>query len=48
LLQAWIDGYRNTTEFLRARLRIGAAEARRLLALAEDLPPRTARLDEAT
>ncbi|MCU1553573.1 MAG: hypothetical protein JWM13_1059, partial [Arthrobacter sp.] len=35
------DGYRNTTEFLRARLRIGAAEARRRLALAEDLLPRT-------
>jgi hypothetical protein len=33
------DGYRNTMEFLRARLRIGAAEARRRLALAEDLLP---------
>ncbi|MDF9751789.1 hypothetical protein M2428_003260, partial [Arthrobacter sp. ES3-54] len=29
------DGYRNTAEFLRARLRIGAAEARRRLSLAE-------------
>jgi hypothetical protein len=35
------DGYRNTTEFLRARLRIGAGEARRRLALAEDVLPRT-------
>ena len=35
------DGYRNTTEFLRARLRISAAEARRRLALAGDLLPRT-------
>ncbi|CAI3796647.1 HNH endonuclease signature motif containing protein [Pseudarthrobacter sp. MM222] len=35
------DGYRNTTEFLRARLRISAPEARRRLALAEDLLPRT-------
>ncbi|MCB5292486.1 HNH endonuclease signature motif containing protein [Arthrobacter sp. SO3] len=34
------DGYRNTTEFLRARLRIGAAEARRRLSLAETLLPR--------
>ncbi|KQN86480.1 hypothetical protein ASE96_12955 [Arthrobacter sp. Leaf69] len=34
------DGYRNTTEFLRARLRISAAEARRRLALAGDLLPR--------
>ena len=34
------DGYRNTAEFLRARLRIGAAEARRRLALAEGLLPR--------
>ncbi|MCU1533510.1 MAG: hypothetical protein JWO49_3081, partial [Arthrobacter sp.] len=33
------DGYRNTTEFLRARLRISAPEARRRLALAEDLLP---------
>ncbi len=35
------DGYRNTVEFLRARLRISAAEARRRLALSEDLLPRT-------
>nr|WP_043438246.1 HNH endonuclease signature motif containing protein [Arthrobacter sp. UNC362MFTsu5.1] len=35
------DGCRNTTEFLRARLRIGAGEARRRLALAETLLPRT-------
>ncbi|CAI3793545.1 HNH endonuclease signature motif containing protein [Pseudarthrobacter sp. MM222] len=35
------DGYRNTTEFLRARLRISAPEARRRLTLAEDLLPRT-------
>ncbi|KIS26209.1 HNH endonuclease [Arthrobacter sp. SPG23] len=35
------DGCRNTTEFLRARLRIGAAEARRRLALAEAVLPRT-------
>ncbi len=34
------DGYRNTVEFLRARLRIGAAEARRRLSLAEALLPR--------
>ncbi|MDZ4092043.1 MAG: hypothetical protein U1D68_12680, partial [Arthrobacter sp.] len=34
------DGYRNTTEFLRARLRISAAEARRRLSLAERLLPR--------
>ena len=34
------DGYRNTAEFLRARLRIGAAEARRRLSLAEGLLPR--------
>ncbi len=34
------DGYRNTTEFLRARLRIGAAEARRRLSLAGSLLPR--------
>ncbi|MCB5273934.1 hypothetical protein BJG92_01460 [Arthrobacter sp. SO5] len=34
------DGYRNTTEFLRARLRISAAEARRRLCLAECLLPR--------
>ncbi|CAN7295057.1 DUF222 domain-containing protein [Arthrobacter sp. LjRoot14] len=35
------DGCRNTTEFLRMRLRIGAGEARRRLALAEALLPRT-------
>ncbi|KIS29189.1 HNH endonuclease [Arthrobacter sp. SPG23] len=35
------DGCRNTTEFLRARLRISAAEARRRLALAEAVLPRT-------
>lgn len=35
------DGYRNTVEFLRARLRISAAEARRRLALSEDVLPRT-------
>ncbi|MFY9635922.1 MAG: hypothetical protein WAL27_14470, partial [Cellulosimicrobium cellulans] len=34
------DGYRNTTEFLRARLRISASEARRRLSLADDLLPR--------
>ncbi|CAN7529219.1 DUF222 domain-containing protein [Arthrobacter sp. LjRoot78] len=34
------DGCRNTTEFLRARLRIGAGEARRRLALAEAVLPR--------
>ncbi|BCW65979.1 hypothetical protein NicSoilB4_07420 [Arthrobacter sp. NicSoilB4] len=34
------DGYRNTTEFLRARLRISAAEARRRLSLAGSLLPR--------
>ncbi|SKB89458.1 protein of unknown function, partial [Arthrobacter sp. 49Tsu3.1M3] len=34
------DGYRNTVEFLRARLRIGAAEARRRLCLADALLPR--------
>ncbi|MEN3344193.1 MAG: hypothetical protein V7635_769 [Arthrobacter sp.] len=34
------DGYRNTTEFLRARLRISAAEARRRLSLAETVLPR--------
>ena len=37
----WVDdGYRNTAEFLRARLRISAAEARRRLALAADVLPR--------
>ena len=34
------DGYRNTAEFLRARLLIGASEARRRLALAESILPR--------
>ena len=34
------DGYRNTTEFLRARLRISAAEARRRLSLAGSVLPR--------
>ena len=34
------DGYRNTAEFLRARLRIGAAEAKRRLCLADTLLPR--------
>jgi hypothetical protein len=34
------DGFRNTTEFLRARLRISAAEARRRLSLAESVLPR--------
>ena len=34
------DGYRNTVEFLRARLLIGAAEIRRRLTLAERLLPR--------
>jgi hypothetical protein len=34
------DGNRNTKEFLRARLRISAAEARRRLCLAEGLLPR--------
>ncbi|WP_326960619.1 MULTISPECIES: HNH endonuclease [unclassified Arthrobacter] len=34
------DGYRNTGEFLRARLRISAAEARRRLSLSGDLLPR--------
>jgi hypothetical protein len=38
----WVDdGYRNSAEFLRARLRISAAEARRRLALAADILPRT-------
>jgi hypothetical protein len=35
------DGCRNTTEFLRLRLRIGAGEARRRLELAETVLPRT-------
>ena len=34
------DGYRNATEFLRARLRISAAEAKRRLTLAAELLPR--------
>ncbi|SDL76706.1 protein of unknown function [Arthrobacter sp. ov407] len=34
------DGYRNTVEFLRARLRIGAAEAKRRLCLADTVLPR--------
>ncbi|SDP58712.1 protein of unknown function, partial [Arthrobacter sp. ok909] len=34
------DGYRNTAEFLRARLRIGATEAKRRLSLAGGLLPR--------
>ena len=34
------DGYRNTVEFLRARLRIGAPEARRRLTLAGRVLPR--------
>ncbi|WP_211883387.1 DUF222 domain-containing protein, partial [Pseudarthrobacter albicanus] len=34
------DGCRNTTEFLRARLRISAAEARRRLSLAGSVLPR--------
>ena len=34
------DGYRNTAAFLQARLRIGGAEARRRLSLAESLLPR--------
>ncbi|HET9348963.1 MAG TPA: DUF222 domain-containing protein [Arthrobacter sp.] len=36
----WVDdGYRNTAEFLRARLRISAPEARRRLALVADVLP---------
>jgi len=35
------DGYRNAAEFLRCRLRIGIGEARRRLALASALLPRT-------
>ena len=35
------DGCRNTAEFLRTRLRIGAGEARRRLALASAVLPRT-------
>ena len=34
------DGYRNTAEFLRARLRIGAPEAKRRLSLAGGVLPR--------
>ncbi|WP_251042262.1 HNH endonuclease signature motif containing protein [Arthrobacter sp. ISL-69] len=34
------DGYRNATEFLRARLRISAAEARRRISLAAAVLPR--------
>lgn len=42
LSEGWVDdGYRNTAEFLRARLRISAAEARRRLALVGDVLPRT-------
>ncbi|WP_082699253.1 HNH endonuclease signature motif containing protein [Arthrobacter sp. EPSL27] len=38
---AWVDdGYRNTADFLRARLRISSAEARRRLALAAAVLPR--------
>ena len=40
VVEAVDDGYRNTTEFLRARLRISAAEARRRLSLADSLLPR--------
>ncbi len=35
------DGYRNPAEFLRARLRISMAEAKRRLALAAEVLPRT-------
>ncbi|MFK4640282.1 HNH endonuclease signature motif containing protein [Paenarthrobacter histidinolovorans] len=35
------DGYRNAAEFLRARLRIGIGEARRRLALADDVLSQT-------
>ncbi|MEK0155877.1 HNH endonuclease signature motif containing protein [Arthrobacter oryzae] len=35
------DGYRNAAEFLRGRLRISAAEARRRISLAESVLPRT-------
>ncbi|SDW15820.1 protein of unknown function, partial [Arthrobacter sp. cf158] len=35
------DGYRNAAEFLRARLRISISEARRRLALANDVLPQT-------
>ncbi|MEC5190547.1 MULTISPECIES: HNH endonuclease signature motif containing protein [unclassified Arthrobacter] len=40
------DGYRNTAEFLRARLRISAPEARRRLALVADVLPRTGLLGQ--
>jgi hypothetical protein len=40
-LSAADDGCRNATEFLRDRLRISAAEARRRLTLAAELLPRT-------
>ena len=43
----WVDdGYRNTAEFLRARLRISAPEARRRLALVADVLPRTGLLGQ--
>ncbi|MDP9981365.1 hypothetical protein J2W14_000745 [Pseudarthrobacter oxydans] len=43
----WVDdGYRNTAEFLRARLRISAPEARRRLALAADVLPRAGLLGQ--
>jgi hypothetical protein len=35
------DGFRNSTDFLRARLRISAAEARRRISLAAEVLPRT-------
>ncbi|MFE4230408.1 DUF222 domain-containing protein [Arthrobacter sp. NPDC056886] len=41
LFAAGDDGCRNATEFLRDRLRISAAEARRRLTLAAELLPRT-------
>ena len=41
VLSATDDGCRNSAEFLRARLRISAAEARRRLTLAAELLPRT-------
>ena len=40
------DGFRNATEFLRATLRISAAEARRRLSLAEELLPRKGIADQ--
>ena len=43
----WVDdGYRNTVEFLRARLRISASEARRRLALVAEVLPRTGLLGQ--